>query len=165
MDKFCIGKAVKLHGIMGAIKIATKFDNDFDISKIDKIYDENDREYLVTRLFKTTDGIVVSLDGISLENAKSLINNSFFIDRSLILGKIMFEDLKLSEVYFEDNTHLGKIVDVQDYGAAEVISVMLEDGREIMFPNVNGIIISFDYITKKLIINKQKFLEVADYED
>ena len=60
---------------------------------------------------------------------------------------------------------LGKITDVQDYGAAEVISVLTVNGKELMFPNVKGVIVSFDYKEKKLVLNKTKFKEVADYED
>ncbi len=165
MDTICLGKAVKLHGILGAIKVVTQFDADFDINKIDKVYDENGKEYLVIRIFKITDGVVIQLEGINIENAKLLINKMIFIDRMLISGKILYEDLKQSKVYFEDATLVGTIVDVADYGSAEVISVLLVSGRELMFPCIDGIIDSFDYKTKKLIINKQKLLEVSDYED
>lgn len=165
MEKFCIGKAVKLHGYLGEFKISTQFDNDFDIKKITKIYDETDNEYSIKRIFKTSDGIVVSLEGVGLENAKLMINTLFFIDRSLVFDKILFEDLKLSKVFFEDKTLIGKVTDVADYGSAEVITFLTNRGKEVMFPNVSGIIISFDYKTKTLIINKQKLLEVSDYED
>lgn len=165
MEKFCIGKSVKLHGYLGAIKISTSFDSDFDINKITEIFDDSNKSYVVKRIFKTTDGIVVSLEGVDLENAKLMLNNWFYIDRNLFSGKILFEDLKQSEAYLEDNKLLGKVTDVQDYGSAEVITVIQTNGKELMFPNVSGLIISFDYITKKLVLNKQKLLEVSDYED
>ncbi len=165
MEKFCIGKAVKLHGYLGEFKISTSFDKDFDIKKITVLFDEENREFNVKRIFKTTDGIVVSLDGVGLENAKTMINKWFFIDRMLISGKILFEDLKHSDVYLDNGELIGKVTDVQDFGSAEVISVIQTSGKELMFPNVSGIIISFDYITKKLTINRQKLLEVSDYEN
>ena len=33
MDKICLGKAVKLHGFRGGLKMNAKYDSDFDTSK------------------------------------------------------------------------------------------------------------------------------------
>ena len=41
----------------------------------------------------------------------------------------------------------------------------LQKGTEIMFPNVKGVIASFDYTQKKLVVTKEKFREVCDYEN
>jgi ribosomal 30S subunit maturation factor RimM len=119
----------------------------------------------VNRIFSNTDAIVIGLEDVDLEKAKCYVGHNFYINRELLGDKILFEDLKGSSVYFEDDSKLGKIVDVQDYGTAEVISVVTEKGLDLMFPNVKGVIVSFDYKEKKLILNKDKFKEVADYED
>ena len=79
--------------------------------------------------------------------------------------KILFEDLKGSTVFFEDETEFGKITDVQDYGSAEVITCMMKSGREIMFPNVKDLIVNFDYKQKKMVINLKRLKEVSDYEN
>lgn len=165
MEKFCLGKVVKLHGIDGAVKIATQFDDDFKISSLTKLYTEADEEFLVTRIFKVTDGVVVSFSNFNLEKAKSLIGKFLFIDRNLVLGKIMFEDLKGSEVFFDDGKKLGKVSNVSDFGSAEVLTVDCLNGNELLFPNVSGVIKSFDYKTKKLIVSKKIISEVSDYED
>ena len=165
MELIEIGKAVKLHGFLGQMKINAKFDKDFNIKKIDKMYDEKGNEFDVVRIFPTKDAIVVSLNGVDLEKAKSYINKSFYINRDLVAGKILIEDLKGSICYFEDESVIGKITDVQDYGTAEVFYVKTQQGKEIMFPNVKGVIVSFDYKAQKLVLNKEKFKEVCDYED
>ena len=165
MELIEIGKAVKLHGFIGQMKINAKFDKDFNLKKIDKMYDEKGNEFAVSRLFQTKDAIVVLLDGIDLEKAKTYINKPFFIDRELVSGKILIEDLKGSVVSFENEDEFGKVEDVQDYGAAEVFFVKTKANKQLMFPNVKGVIVSFDYKTKKLVLNKDKFKEVCDYED
>ena len=165
MEKICIGKPVRLHGYLGQMKITTKIDADFDINAIDKMFDENGNEFKVNRIFKTKDGIVVGLDSIDLESAKKMINKPLFIDRKLVDGKILIEDLKGSSVYFEDGELIGKITDVQDYGAAEVFYMNGNDEKEVLFPNVKGLIENFDYRQKKLVVNKRRFLEVASNED
>ena len=164
MEKICLGKVVKLHGFRGGLKMNAKYDDDFDTNKVKTMFDEDGNEYVV-RLSKNTDGFYVDFQNVDLEKANKLINKMFYIDREIVSGKILIEDLKGSDVYFEDNELIGTIQDVQDYGAAEVFFVQTQKGNEIMFPNVKGVISSFDYKQKKLIVNKEKFREVCDYEN
>ena len=165
MEKICLGKAVKLHGFLGELKLNAKYDEDLEIKKIVSMYDDFDNEYKVKRLSKNTDGFYVGFENVDLEKAKTLINKMLYIDRNLVAGKILIEDLKESDVYFENEKYIGKIQDVQDYGAAEVFYVKTEKGTEIMFPNVKEVIVSFDYKQKKLILNEKRFKEVCDYEN
>ena len=129
------------------------------------MFDEEGNEYVISRLSKNTDGFYVDFQNVDLEKANKLINKMFYIDRELVGGKILIEDLKGSNIFFEDETLIGNIQDVQDYGAAEVFFVKTQNGTEIMFPNVKGVIVSFDYKQKKLVVNKEKFGEVCDYEN
>ena len=73
MELVSLGKVVKLHGFLGNMKIITKFDKGFDIKKITKLYDENGQEFVVTRIFSNTDAVVVGLEGVDLEKAKTYI--------------------------------------------------------------------------------------------
>lgn len=165
MEKICLGKLVKLHGFRGEFKMNAKYDDDLEINKIKSMFDELGNEYKITRLLKNTDGFYVGFEGVDLEKAKTMINKMMYIDREFVKDKILIEDLKESKVYFEDEVELGEITDVQDYGTAEVFFVKTTKGIEIMFPNVKGVIVSFDYKLKKLTINKDKFREVCDYEN
>jgi ribosomal 30S subunit maturation factor RimM len=115
MEKVCLGKVVKLHGYLGQMKVQTEYDKDFDANKIKEIANEKDEIFKVSRIFKNTDGVVVKLEGVELEQAKTYIGKLLYIDRSVMGDKILFEDLKGSIVVFEDETELGKITDVQDY--------------------------------------------------
>ena len=164
MKKVALGKVVKLHGIRGEMKVSTKFDKDFDISAIKKVYNDSDDEFGVSRIFKVNDGVVFGLAGIDLESARKFVGKTFYIDRELVENKILFEDLKGSDVLVDEKV-IGKVVDVQDYGSAEVIFVKKTDGKELMFPNIKGIIEKFDVDEKKLSISKAKLCEVSDYED
>lgn len=162
MENVCFGKVVKLHGYQGMVKVNAKFDNDFELKKIDKMYDENGSSYKVTRISKTKDGALVMLDTVDLEKAKTFIGQNLYVERELVSGKMLIEDLKGSSVCYEDGTLIGIITDIQDYGSAEVISLKNADNKEILFPNVKGLVISFDYHEKKLVISEKRFKEVSD---
>lgn len=165
MEKISLGKVVKLHGFRGGLKMNAKYDDDFDTKKVKSMFDEDDNEYIISRLSKNTDGFYVDFENVDLEKANKLINKMLYIDRSLVADKILIEDLKGSQLFFEGDILIGKIQDVQDYGTAEVFFVKTQKGTEIMFPNVKGVIESFDYKQKKLVVNKEKFGEVCDYEN
>lgn len=164
MENAKLGKVVKLHGFRGEMKVSTKYDSDFDIKNIKSVFDETGAEFEISRIFKVPDGVVFGLAGVDLEKAKTYVNKNFYVSREILTGKILFEDLKNSNVYAGEKL-IGKVVDVQDYGAAEVIFVMQENKEELMFPNVNGIIEKFDLETKSLHLNSNKLKEVSDYED
>lgn len=165
MELVNLGKVVKLHGYLGQMKINTKYDKDFSIKNITKIYDCNGNEYNVNRIFSNTESIVVGLDGVDLEKSKTFIGKELFIDRELVSEKILIEDLKDSKVFLEDGKQIGKIVDVQDYGTAEVFYMEQMNGQELLFPNVKGVIVSFDYKQKALVLSIDKLKEVSDYEN
>ena len=120
MDKIELGKVVRLHGYLGQMKVATKYDKDFNIKSIKQIIDENDNVFNVTKIFQTKDGVVVALEEIDLEKSKTYVGKMFFVDREIMKNKILIEDLKGSLVEVDDGVVLGEIVDVEDYGAAEV---------------------------------------------
>ena len=162
MEKVCLGKVVKLHGYMGQMKIITSYDKDFDIFKIEKMYDENDNEFSVIKIFKVDGGVVVKLEGIELESAKRRINTEFFIDRDLVKDKMLIEDLKGADVYFENDENIGTIVDIQDYGSAEVFYMLTQEGKEVLFPNVKGLIVNFTLSEKKLVVNEVRYKEVSN---
>ena len=136
-----------------------------------KVYDDGKVDFDDVSLTSNGRGIILRSevpntdDTIDLEKANKLVNKMFYIDREIVGGKILIEDLKGSDIFFEDEVFIGNIQDVQDYGAAEVFFVKTHKGTEIMFPNVKGVIASFDYKQKKLVVNKEKFGEVCDYEN
>ena len=165
MEKIELGKVVRLHGYLGQMKVTTKYDKDFNIKDIKKIIDDKDNEFAVMKIFQTKDGVVIALDGVDLEKSKSYIGKMLYVERSVMKGKILIEDLKGSEVFCDDDSHLGKIVAVEDYGAAEVFFVKTINGKEIMFPNVKGLIKEFNHNNKKMVVIKSKLKEVCDYED
>ena len=89
MEKICLGKVVKLHGFRGGLKMNAKYDDDLDIKKITSMFDKEGNEYPISKLSKNTDGFYVDFSNVDLEKANTLINKEFYIDRTLVEGKIL----------------------------------------------------------------------------
>lgn len=162
MEIILFGKVVKLHGYKGQVKVNAKFDSDFNLSDVKNVYLDDGSEFEVEKISKLNDGVLLTLASGTLELATSLVGKNIYIDRKLVQNKILIEDLKNSFVYFEDGQIVGKIVDIQDYGAAEVFELEKVNGKKVLFPNVKGLMIRFDYREKKLVVSKKRFGEVAD---
>jgi 16S rRNA processing protein RimM len=48
---------------------------------------------------------------------------------------------------------LGRVVEIQDYGAAPILVIKAEDGRELMIPLVLSICVDVDTTSKKIVVN------------
>ena len=77
MERVCLGKAVKLHGFRGGLKMNAKYDDDFDTKKVKSMFDEEGNEYKISRLSKNTDGFYVDFENVDLEKANKLVNKMF----------------------------------------------------------------------------------------
>ena len=74
-------------------------------------------------------------------------------------GEYFLEDLINKQIFFEDGGCLGTLTDVQNFGSADVMFVLTPKGKEVLFSNVEGVII--EVADEKIIINKKKFDEVS----
>ena len=62
----------------------------------------------------------------------------------------------------EKNAVISALESTEDgLSAAEAQSRLEKNGKNILFPAVKGVVVKVDIPNQKLIVNKQRFLEVA----
>ncbi|MBQ4268338.1 MAG: hypothetical protein IJB97_01665, partial [Clostridia bacterium] len=61
----------------------------------------------------------------------------------------------------EDGEVLGTLVDITNLSSD--IYTIEKDGKKILFPAVNGVVVKVDIAGGKLIVDKKKFDEIAVY--
>ena len=74
------------------------------------------------------------------------------------------QDLVGCFVFFDDNEKLGKIVDVQNFGASDIL-VIKDGSEEILCPFLKKVFKDVDLENKKIVADKESFLEVTKSED
>ncbi len=84
------------------------------------------------------------------------------------------EELGEEEYYFMDlvgcmvsnelGEELGEVVEVENYGAADIINIHL-GYTTIAVPFLREVFVSVDVKKKKIVVDSKKFLEVTDYEN
>lgn len=79
-------------------------------------------------------------------------------------GEYFFADLIDCEVFDKEGQSLGKIVEVENYGATDIITIHRDFGN-ISCPFLREVFVSVDTKAKKIVVDKLKFEEVTNYDE
>lgn len=146
---FRVGVIANTHGIRGEVKVYPTTDNTDRFNDLKNVIVDTGREHInlevqgvkyfknmVILKFKGIDNIneVEKYKGkdllVTRENAVPLEENEYYI-----------ADLIDMEVYDEDGKRLGILNDVMQTGANDVYVIILENGRELLLPNIDQCIL------------------------
>lgn len=155
---FRVGVISNTHGIRGEVKVYPTTD---DINRFDDLKEvlvDTGKEYVPLKVqsvryfknmaivkFKGIDNIndIEKYKGrdllVTRENAVPLEENEYYI-----------ADLIDMEVYDEEDNKLGVLFDVMQTGANDVYVIKLENGKELLLPNIDECILEVNVEEKKI---------------
>lgn len=162
MEKFVIGKVTKPKGLNGEVKVAVETDDVQNLLKVKTCF-VGGKEYNIEKSYAASNGFFVKLSGINdVDAAETLRGAKFEIKREdaspLGEGEFYVADILGSSVVFENGKKVGKLVNVVNYGASDIL-VIRGLQKEWMLPDVEEVIIGFD--DGVLTISEKKFKELA----
>lgn len=163
-----LGTIVRPHGVRGEVKVLTDFDNSTLNPKLKTVFIDNNPYKVLSKKF-LSGGIVLKIDGLNtVEDAESFRNKQVFISHDDLIeldeDEYYIEDLIGCVVCFEDGEQVGKIKDVQNFGASDIL-VIKNGTEETMCPLVEDLLVEVDLENGTIVVNKTKYLEVTVYED
>ena len=160
-DLFRVGVIANTHGIRGEVKVYPTTD---DLNRFDQLKEvllDTGREHINLQVqgvryfknmailkFKGIDNIndVEKYKGkdllVTRENAVPLEENEYYI-----------ADLIDMEVYNEDGSRLGILNDVMQTGANDVYVIALENGKELLLPNIDQCILDVNTEENKMTVH------------
>ena len=153
-----IGKIVATQGIRGEVRVQYYCDSAEVLCDFDTLYlDKGKTEVTVERAYPHKNIVVMKLEGIDkIEQAQPLIGKLLYLDRDdaeLEEGLYFIQDIIGLTVKDADSGEVyGKITDVYQNGASDVYSIRKDDGRELMFPCIDEVVISTDIEAGEMII-------------
>ena len=166
MKRLIIGEVLKPQGIRGELKVKTFTDFPEDVKEFGVVYiDEVPYKILSFRV--GNDGAAyMGLRGIPDRNAAELFRGKKLEGNRedappLEEGRHYIVDVLGLTCETEEGEVLGVVKDIVNL--ASDVYTLEKDGKKILFPSVNGVIVRFDIEGGKLIVNKQKFDEMAVY--
>ena len=167
MENFLeIGQIVNSYGLKGQMKIVPFTDDITRYSDLKTIYIEMNKqlkEFKIEQVKYHKNNVLIKLEGIDDINDTEQFKNCYVkVDRKnaveLPEDSYFIVDLLGLEVFTEDNTLLGKIVDVFPTGSNDVYVVKDELGKQILLPAIGEVIKNVDIPNKKMIVNLIKGL-------
>ena len=166
-DLIAIGEIVKPRGLKGELKIKLYSVTADDLSCDMTVFvGENLQEYTLAKYSLCQGFLYVYLKEItSIAEAEKLRNKKLYLSKQDIrdLGEdeFLIEDLIGCSVELTDGRVIGVLEDVQNFGSSDIFYVKTEQKKQVLFPNVEGVLDKIDLSNKIIIVNKTKFDEVG----
>lgn len=165
--KLQIGKVLKPQGIKGELKVQPLSSPEF-FKEIPQVFIAGKTariEYVHIR----NDGVYLKLDLINDRNeAEEYRDKIIYAERDALpelkKNQYFYDDLIGCDVVFEDGEGVGELVDIQNYGTADIFEIK-RGYTAILVPFVEGVFENIDTVNKKIVANRKRYLEVTDYED
>lgn len=164
MERLVIAEVLRPQGIRGELKVKPFTDTPEDVKSFGSVYIDG-KPYKI--LSFRTDGkgaAYLGLRGIPDRNAAELFRGKKIEgDRNdapeLEEGTYYIVDMLGLSCETEEGEFLGTLKDIKNLSSD--IYTIEKDGKDILFPAVNGVVKKVDIQNGKLIVDKKRFDEVA----
>lgn len=134
-----IAKIVNAHGIKGEVKLVL-FLEDFSLfKKFNFITDHERTRSFSFKIKKMSDsGVIASIEGVNdRTEAEKLKGLGLFVNKQELPDasedEFYYSDLIGLDVLLENKEFFGKVISVHDYGAGDILEIMLDSSKKNFF--------------------------------
>lgn len=146
-----VGEIVNTHGLRGEVKIVPWLDTPEDFECLKTVYAEiggEKKTFTVASVKYQKANIIVKFREVpDIDAAEKLKRTVLYVDREQ-LGEpeegYYICDLLGIRVITDEGVELGKIVDVFSTGSNDVYTVKGADGKEVLLPVIDDVVLSVD---------------------
>lgn len=157
-----IGEVIGAVGINGYLKVKTFLSESKIIEKLGLVFFDDKKKLLKVKFIREhKKNAIISLQSIDDRNkAKALIGKKLFINRnqlpSLKKNEYYLRDLLGMVVKNFDNTKLGVVKNIKNFGAEDLIEVYQKNNKYFFLPINNQNIKNVDLKNQIIIVNSLK---------
>lgn len=166
-DQILVGKILKPQGIKGEVKVKPMLDKLERFSSFEKFFvGRKNQVFEVEKIDIRFGYAYVTFKNIKTRNeAETLRNLSLFVSREdfgrLDEDSFLLDDLiGLDVIYQGTKQCAGKIIDVEQFGSADVITVLSGDGRKYQLPFLKTIFVDVDILGRVTYVDKTTYEEM-----
>lgn len=169
MEYITVGEIVRAQGIAGEIKVKPLTASCERFRKLRVLY-VDEKPFRVLGLRIDRGYAFLKLQGIDDRNAAESLRGKFItIDRvnavDLDEGEFFIADLIGCTLLTEKGAVLGKVTDVLQHGAADVLCAVNSERKEFRFPFLKRLLLGADMQEKTITLDSEKLQEVCVYDD
>lgn len=163
MEKILIAKILRPQGLNGEVKCKLENDNYEIIKDVNEVY-LNEKQ-VPTRIIEKSfrqGYLYLKLSMINSREKADLIRNfNIYADKKYIKipdDEYMVSDLIGMQVFSSDGQEIGKLLDVENYGAGDIL-VIEQYKREYMVPFIKDIVLKVNLAANIIIVDKKRYDE------
>lgn len=159
------------HGIKGEVRIKAFTGDPLAIADYGPLTDEKGRRFEIAEIRPAKEVVVARLKGItSREAAESLNGVNLLVSRDKIPApededEFLQADLIGCAVVGPDGVVLGTVTTVANYGAGDLLDILLPDGRSVLMPFTKAFAPRIDIAARRIEAVPPEGLFEADDED
>jgi 16S rRNA processing protein RimM len=180
-NKIAIGRVATTHGLNGEVKVKpyTNYDDVFVEGEKYLLFNSEKRRHLLAKVKTIKDAgkrLIVHFEGFdTIEAANRISGFEIFIDLENLPDRgedtYYFYQLMGCTVIDETGAEVGKVVDVQETGSADVLSIFPADADpdedrelEVMIPVIKDFVTKIDKVKKVIHIIRPKYASSDERE-
>ena len=164
MARLVIGEVLKPQGIRGELKVKAFTDTPADIKKFKTVYIDGEPYKILSFRVDGNGAAYLGLRGIPDRNAAELSRGKKIEGErddapALEEGQYYIVDILGLACETQDGEFLGTVKNIVNL-SSDVYTIE-KNGKEILFPAVNGVIVQVDIAGGKIVVDKDKFAQIA----
>lgn len=136
----CVARIVAAHGVRGALKLASFTEAPESVAAYGPLFNgRGERLFALTVLHRVKGGVVARAEGVTdRDAAEALRGTDLYVPRSALPApdedEFYYDDLTGLAVEDEGGRRIGRVRGVQDYGAGDVLEILLDGGGSVAVP-------------------------------
>lgn len=140
VERILVGAIAGAHGVRGQVRIRSFTSDPAAVAAYGPVSDESgNRQFELTVTGATKDGVIARLAGIEDRTAAEALRGvRLYVPRTALpeaqTGEYYWADLIGLRAELADGTHYGRVSDVQNYGASDLLEIERTDGASELLP-------------------------------
>ena len=160
MEQVVVGVVTKPQALKGEFRVKSSILNMKQFKKFNSVFISG-REYKIEKVTLRDSFVILKVVGVdSCESAEMFRNLDVYAEMELDTSDSF--DLVGFEV-FVGNSSLGRIVEINNYGSKDIISV--QGKNAFMMPMIDDLVLDIDENEKAIKLNPESFEQVVVYEN
>jgi 16S rRNA processing protein RimM len=159
VERVLVGAIAGAHGVRGQVRIKSFTDDPAAVAAYGPLSDESGhRQFMLRIIGQTKGGVIACIDGVvDRTAAEALRGLRLYVPRAALPATGADEyyrvDLIGLEAELADGSKFGRIVDVQNYGAGDVLEIERPDGGTELLPFADRIVPVVDVAARRVVVD------------
>ncbi len=156
-NRICVGAVAGAFGVRGEVRLKSFTAQPEDIAEYNPLYSEDGQQsFSVSLIGQTKNGFTARLTGIQTkEQADALKGMRLFVDRDVLPelpdDEFYHADLIGLDVYDTGGTLLGRVENVLNHGASDLLEIKPASGETILLPFTIALVPTVDLRAGRLV--------------